>query len=53
MPGYLERDVQEGLVNALIHWNYSEIGSEAHIDMYYDRFKILSTSSMTVLWYLL
>ena len=37
MPDYPERAVLEGVVNALIHRNYMEIGSEVHIDMFDDR----------------
>ena len=41
-PEYPERAVEEGLVNALIHRNYMELGSEVHIDMYDDRLEIYS-----------
>ena len=37
MPDYPDRAVLEGVVNALIHRNYMEIGSEVHIDMFDDR----------------
>ena len=33
MPDYPDRAVLEGIVNALIHRNYMEIGSEVHIDI--------------------
>ena len=46
MPDYPERSVQEGLVNALIHRDYLEIGSEVHIDMYDDRLEIYSPGGM-------
>lgn len=36
----------EGVVNALIHRNYLEIGSEVHIDMFDDRIEIYSPSGM-------
>ncbi len=36
----------EGLVNALIHRNYLEIGSEIHIDMFDDRMEIYSPGGM-------
>lgn len=40
------RAIQEALVNALIHRDYSEIGSEVHIDMYDDRLEIYSPGGM-------
>ncbi len=46
MPDYPERSVQEGLVNALIHRDYLEIGSEVHIDMFDDRLEIYSPGGM-------
>lgn len=42
MPEYPDRAVLEGVVNALIHRNYMEIGSEVHIDMFDDRIEIYS-----------
>ena len=36
----------EGVVNALIHRNYLEIGSEVHIDMIDDRIEIYSPGGM-------
>lgn len=36
MPDYPDRAVLECVVNALIHRNYMEIGSEVHIDMFDD-----------------
>ena len=36
----------EGVVNALIHRNYLEIGSEVHIDMFDDRIEIYSPGGM-------
>lgn len=45
-PDYPERSVQEALVNALIHRDYSMIGSEVHIDMYDDRLEIYSPGGM-------
>jgi ATP-dependent DNA helicase RecG len=38
--------VEEGLVNALIHRNYLELGSEVHIDMYDDRLEIFSPGGL-------
>lgn len=45
-PEYPERAVTEGFVNALIHRNYLEIGSEVHIDMFDDRLEIYSPGGM-------
>ena len=38
--------VLEGVVNALIHRNYLEVGSEVHIDMFDDRLEIYSPGGM-------
>lgn len=38
--------MEEGLVNALIHRNYLELGSEVHIDMYDDRLEIYSPGGL-------
>lgn len=46
MPEYPERAVLEGIVNALIHRNYLEVGSEVHIDMFDDRLEIYSPGGM-------
>jgi predicted HTH transcriptional regulator len=46
MPDYPERAVLEGLVNALIHRNYLEVGSEVHIDMFDNRIEIYSPGGM-------
>ena len=46
MPDYPKRAVLEGLVNALIHRNYLETGSEVHIDMFDDRVEIYSPGGM-------
>ena len=43
---YPERAVEEGLVNAIIHRNYLELGSEVHIDMYDDRLEIFSPGEL-------
>ena len=45
-PEYPERAIEEGLVNALIHRNYLELGSEVHIDMYDDRLEIFSPGGL-------
>ena len=46
MPDYPERAVLEGIVNALIHRSYIELGSEVHIDMFDDRIEIYSPGGM-------
>lgn len=46
MPDYPERAVMEGIVNALIHRCYREVGSEVHIDMFDDRIEIYSPEGM-------
>ncbi len=46
MPDYPEQAVLEGLVNAIIHRNYLEIGSEVHIDMFDNRIEIYSPGGM-------
>lgn len=46
MSDYPERAVLESVVNALIHTNYMEIGSEVHIDMFDDRIEIYSPGGM-------
>ena len=46
MPDYPERAYLEALVNALIHRNYFELGSEVHIDMFDDRLEIYSPGGM-------
>lgn len=45
-PDYPERAMKEALVNAIIHRDYCEIGSEIHIDMYDDRLEIYSPGGM-------
>ncbi len=45
-PEYPERAVQEAIVNALIHRDYSVIGSEVHLDIYDDRMEIYSPDGM-------
>ena len=46
MPDYPERAYLEALVNALIHRNYFELGSEVHIDIFDDRLEIYSPGGM-------
>ena len=45
-PEYPERAVQEALVNALIHRDYSVFGSEVHVDIYDDRLEVYSPGGM-------
>lgn len=45
-PDYSHRAVFEALVNAFIHRDYSELGSEVHIDIYDDRLVIYSPGGM-------
>lgn len=46
MPEYPEQAVHEVLVNALIHRDYMEIGSEVHIDIFDDRLEVYSPGGM-------
>lgn len=46
LPDYPEDSVLEGLVNALIHRSYIELGSEVHLDMFDDRLEIFSPGGM-------
>ena len=46
MPDYPERAVMEGLVNALTHRSYTQVGSEVHIDMFDNRIQIYSPGGM-------
>ncbi|MDD2216203.1 MAG: ATP-binding protein [Eubacteriales bacterium] len=46
MPDYPERAILECIVNALIHRDYLELGSEVHIDMYDDRLEVYSPGGM-------
>lgn len=46
MPEYPEQAVHEVLVNALIHRDYMEIGSEVHIDIFDDRMEVYSPGGM-------
>lgn len=42
MPDYPERALLESSVNALIHRDYMQVGSEVHVDVYDDRVEISS-----------
>ncbi len=46
MPDYPDDAVLEGIVNALIHRDYLELGSEVHIDMFDNRLEIYSPGGM-------
>lgn len=46
MPEYPEQAVHEALVNALIHRDYMEFGSEVHIDIFDNRMEIYSPGGM-------
>ena len=46
LPDYPDRAVLEGLVNALIHRDYLEVGSEVHVDIFDDRLEIYSPGGM-------
>ena len=46
MPDYPERATLETIVNALIHRDYLEYGSEVHIDMFDDRMDVYSPGGM-------
>lgn len=46
MPEYPEQAVHETIVNALIHRDYTEVGSEVHIDIYDNRLEVYSPGGM-------
>ena len=46
LPDYSERAIFEGLVNHLIHRDYTFIGAEVHIDIYDDRIEFVSPGVM-------
>ena len=46
LPDYPDRAVTEVIVNAIIHRDYTEVGSEIHIDMYDDRMEVFSPGGM-------
>lgn len=45
-PDYPMRAIQEAIVNAIVHRDYTELGSEVHIDIYDDRLEIYSPGGM-------
>lgn len=46
LPAYPLQSIREGLVNALIHRSYIEIGGEVHIDVFDNRIEISSPGGM-------
>ncbi len=46
LPDYSDRAVFEGIVNHLIHRDYTIIGGELHIDIYDDRIELVSPGAM-------
>lgn len=46
LPDYSDRAVFEGLVNHLIHRDYTVMGGEVHIDIYDDRMELVSPGAM-------
>ena len=46
LPDYSDRAIFEGLVNHLIHRDYTMMGGEVHIDIYDDRVELLSPGAM-------
>ena len=45
-PDYSDRAIFEGLVNHLIHRDYTIMGGEVHIDIYDDRIELVSPGAM-------
>lgn len=46
MPDYVEQSYQEALINAVVHRDYQEVGSEVHVDIFDDRLEIYSPGGM-------
>ena len=46
LPDYPERAVVEILVNAIVHRDYMQSGSEVHLDIYDDRIEVISPGGM-------
>ena len=46
LPDYSDRALFEGLVNHLIHRDYTIMGGEVHIDIYDDRVELVSPGAM-------
>ena len=46
LPDYSDRAIFEGLVNHLIHRDYTMMGGEVHIDIYDDRVELVSPGAM-------
>ena len=46
LPDYSDRAIFEGLVNHLIHRDYTVMGGEVHIDIYDDRVELVAPGAM-------
>ena len=46
LPDYPEQAVEESLINALVHRDYLELGSEVHVDIFDNRMEIYSPGGM-------
>lgn len=46
VPDYSDRALMEGLVNHLVHRDYTFMGAEVHIDIYDDRIELVSPGAM-------
>ena len=46
VPDYSDRALMEGLVNHLVHRDYTFMGAEVHIDIYDDRIEFVSPGAM-------
>ncbi len=46
LPDYPERAVTEAIVNAIIHRDYMQVGSEVHVDMFDNRLEVYSPGGM-------
>ena len=46
LPDYSDRAIFEGLVNHLIHRDYTVMGGEVHIDIYDNRVELVSPGAM-------
>ena len=53
MPEYPEQAVLECIVNALIHRDYTQVGSEVHIDIFDDRMEVIAGGIVLLLTFML